>query len=266
MIAAAPQDGELYSLRALEAEQQLDFSAAEADWKKCIELAKDRGAARVALADFYHRRLTSREEFDALSLAAMEASPDSDKLLPDSQQRSWKLYQRLIALIDEQRLDPMLGATQYSAWISRYPKDPQLYAEAFHYAIAHEIYDVAEQAIAGYQRAFPGEEEFPVEALAELTSKIAPAAQALAVYERSFRPLWPARLVTQYFAMLKQTNSLRVYLDRARAGVAANPTDLASAARLFYYWQQQNNLAAAERALAEFRQRKERAAIGVDRR
>jgi tetratricopeptide (TPR) repeat protein len=257
LIAAAPQDAELYSLRALEAEQQLDFAAAEADWTKCIELAKDRGAARVAVADFYHRRLRSGEEFGALTLAAAEASPDSDKLLPDSQQRSWKLYQRLIALIDEQRLDPMLGATQYSAWISRYPKDPQLYAEAFHYAIAHEIYDVAEQAIAGYQRAFPAEEEFPVEARAELTSKIAPAAQALAVYERSFRPLWPARLVTQYFAMLKQTNSLRVYLDRARAGVAANPTDLASAARLFYYWQQQNNLAAAERALAEFRQRKE---------
>ena len=85
----------------------------------------------------------------------------------------------------------------------------------------------------------------------------APPAQALAVYERSFRPLWPPQLVTQYFELLKQTSSLRVYLDRARAGVAANPTDLASAARLFYYWQQQNNLGAAERALAEFRLRKE---------
>jgi len=257
LITAAPQDAELYSLRALEAEQQLDFTAAEADWKKCIDLAKDRGAARVALADFYHRRLRSPEEFDALSLAAKEASPDSDKFLPDAQQRTWKLYERLIKLVDEQRLDPTPGATQYSAWISGYPKDPQLYAAAFHYAIAHELYDVAEQAIAGYRREFPAEEEFPVEARAELTSKIAPPAQALAVYERSFRPLWPARLVTQYFQMLKRTNTLRVYLDRARAGVAANPTDLASAARLFYYWQQQNNLAAAERALAEFRQRKE---------
>jgi hypothetical protein len=39
--------------------------------------------------------------------------------------------------------------------------------------------------------------------------------------------------------------------------VAANPTDLASAARIFHYWKQQNNAAAAERALAEFRQHKE---------
>jgi hypothetical protein len=257
LIAAAPQEAELYSLRALEDEQQLDFTAAEADWKKSIEAAKDRGAARIALADFYHRRLKPNEEFAALTLATLESPPNSDKLLPDSQQRIWKVYERQIRLIDEQRLDPNAGATQYSIWVVRYPKDTQLYSAAFQYAIAHQIYDVAEQVITAYQRAFPGEEEFPVEARAELTSKIAPAAQALAVYERSFRPLWPARLVTQYFAMLKQTNSLRVYLDRARAGVAANPTDLASAARLFYYWQQQNNLPMAERALAEFRQRKE---------
>ena len=122
-----------------------------------------------------------------------------------------------MALIDDQRLDPALGATQYGRWINRYPKNSQLYPAAFHYAVAHQIYDVAEQAITGYQRAFPKEEEFPIEARAELTSKVAPAAQALAVYERSFRPLWSARLVSQYFALLKQTNSLRVYLDRARA-------------------------------------------------
>ena len=50
---------------------------------------------------------------------------------------------------------------------------------------------------------------------------------------------------------------LRAYLEKARAAVAANPTDLASAARIFHYWRQQNNNGAAERALAEFRQRKE---------
>ena len=61
----------------------------------------------------------------------------------------------------------------------------------------------------------------------------------------------------QYFDLLKQSNSLRAYLEKARAGVAANPTDLASAARIFHYWKQQGNSGAAERALAEFRQRKE---------
>jgi tetratricopeptide (TPR) repeat protein len=257
LITATPTDAELYSLRALEAEQQLDFAAAEADWKKDIEVSKDRGAARVALADFYHRRLKPVDEFAALSLAAMEFPPDSDKLLPDSRQRTWKLYERMMQLIDEQRLDSTLGATQYWNWITVYPKDSQLYPAFFKYAIDHQRYDVAQQVIEAYQRAFPKDDEFPIEARAELTSKIAPAAQALAVYERSFRPLWSAHLIEQYFALLKQTNSLRVYLDRAQAGIAANPADLTSAARLFYYWQQQKNLPAAERALTEFRQRKD---------
>ena len=87
LITAAPRDANLYSLRALEEEQQLDFKAAEEDWQRRIEMMKDRMSARVDLADFYHRRLKPREEFDALGLAAMEAAPDSDKLLPDAQQR-----------------------------------------------------------------------------------------------------------------------------------------------------------------------------------
>jgi len=257
LMVATPADAELYSLLALEAEQQLDFAAAETDWKKLIEVSKDRGAARVALADYYHRRLKPREEFEALSLAAMELPPDADQLLPDSRQRTWKIYERMMNLIDEQRLDPAPGAMRYSNWIAAYPKDAQLYPAFFKFAIEHQRYDFAEQAIGAYQRAFPNDEEFPIEARAELTSKIAPVAQALAVYERSFRPLWSARLIGQYFELLKQTNSLRVYLDRVKAGIAANPTDLASAARLFYYWQQQKNLPAAERALAEFRERKD---------
>jgi hypothetical protein len=51
LIGATPNDSELYSLRALEDEQQLDFTAAEEDWKKYTEVASDKGAARLALAD-----------------------------------------------------------------------------------------------------------------------------------------------------------------------------------------------------------------------
>ncbi len=114
------------------------------------------------------------------------------------------------------------------------------------------------QVIRAYQREFPNDEAFPIEARAELIVEDGHgSASARGVRAAAFVRCGPGRLVTQYFALLKQTNSLRVYLDRARAGVAANPTDLASAVKLFYYWQQQNNLPAAERALAEFRQRKE---------
>ena len=75
LIGAAPNDAELYSLRALEDEQQLDFTAAEADWKKYADIAADKGAARLALADFYHRRLRSRDEFNVLIAASFEPAP-----------------------------------------------------------------------------------------------------------------------------------------------------------------------------------------------
>jgi len=257
LIAATPNDAELYSLRALEAEQQLDFPAAEADWGRYVEAASDKGAARLAMADFYHRRLRPSDEFGALVLAAGESTPDSEKLLPAAQQRPWKTYERMVQLADDQRLNPQLVRQQFGAWIQRFPAQPVLYRRFLAWAIDHQVYEAAGGLIAEYQRAFPDDEEFPVEARAEVTAKTGPAAQALEVYERSFRPLWPQALVKKYFELLKQTGSLRAYLERARTAVTANPTDLSGAARLFYYWQQQGNPASAGRALTEFRQRKD---------
>ena len=47
--------------------------------------------------------------------------------------------------------------------------------------------------------------------------------------------------------------------------MTANPTDLASAARIFHYWKAAKQFnASAERALAEFRQRKEKQEVGMD--
>jgi len=257
LIGAAPNDGELYSLRALEDEQQLDFAAAETDWKKYADVAADKGAARLALADFYHRRLRSRDEFNVLIAAAFEPPPPSEKLFPPSSQRPWKIFNRSIDLVSEARLDPLLAVAEYNQWIARYPSETNLYRGLFAFAMSHERYDVASDVIAAYKKAVPGDEEYPIEATAELVAKSSTQSRALEVYDRSFKPLWPDSLMKQYFDLLKQSNSLRAYLEKARAGVAANPADLASAARIYHYWKQQSNPVAAERALAEFRQRKE---------
>ncbi len=256
LIGAAPNDAELYSLRALEDEQQLDFTSAEADWKKYTEVAADRAAARLALADFYHRRLRSHDEFIVLVAASFELAPASEKLLPPSAQRPWKIFERSVELVDEARLDPLLAVPQFGQWIARYPSETGLYRTYFAFAMSHERYDVAGAVIDAYKKAAPGDQEYPIEATAELVSKTNSAARALEVYDRSFKPLWPDSLVKRYFDLLKQSNSLRAYLEKARAGVAANPADLASAARIFHYWKQQGNTGASERALAEFAQRK----------
>lgn len=257
LINAAPSDAELVSLRSMEEEQQLDFAAAEADWKKYVDLAQDKGAARLALADYYHRRLQPQQEFEALAFAGVEATPAAEQQLPAPLQRPWRIYARMLALVDEQRLDPVMGATQYGAWVQRYAKEPAVYRGSFEYTIEHKLYDQSPAVIAAYQKAFPQDEEWPITARAELTSRIGTPAQALAALDREYRPLWPASLIKTYFTLLRQNNSLRIYLERARAGTVSNPTDVQYAARLFHYWQQQGNAAAAERALNEYRQRKE---------
>jgi len=257
LIGGAPNDAELYSLRALEDEQQLDFAAAEADWKKFIDVAADKGAARLALADYYHRRHQAREEFDALTLAAREAAPAAEALLPESEQRPWKTYQRLLRLIDEQRLDATLGVAQCGAWVQRYPAQKAAYSGCIEFEQGHRLYSEADLAVAAYQRAFPDDQEYAVAARAETAARRGATADALAIFDASFRPLWPDALVKRYFDLLKRTGSLRTYLEKARSQAAANPSDLAATARLSYYWEQQGNPAAASRVLAEFRQRKE---------
>jgi len=73
LINAQPRNADLYSLRALEDEQQLDFSAAESDWKEYVENASGKTDAQIALADFYHRRVRPLNEIKTLSVVAAAA-------------------------------------------------------------------------------------------------------------------------------------------------------------------------------------------------
>jgi len=255
LIASSPSDAELYSLRALEDEQQLDFTAAQADWFKFIDLSADKGAARLTVADYFHRRLETDHELTELAMAARENLPDAEKALPPAQQRPWRIYERAIRLVGDQRIDATRAVPLFGGWVQRYPAEAAVYKTFFEFAIDRQRYDMASNALAAYRSAFPKDQEFPIEAQAEIVSHTAPA-QAVQIYERNFRPLWPPSLIAKYFDLLKRTGRLRAYLERARTAAAANPADLDAAARLFYYWQQQSNAGAADRELFEFRQRK----------
>ncbi|MEO7144855.1 MAG: hypothetical protein ABI165_15250, partial [Bryobacteraceae bacterium] len=261
LIAAAPAQADLYSLRALEAEQELDFQAAGTDWKKYAALVSDKPAGDLALADFYHRRLRPRDELAALALAAHAPPPAAERLLPALEQRPWKTFERILELIDAQALPVEAGIEQYWAWATHYPKEQQVYSRWFAYALTRKRMRAAEEAVAAYRKAFPDDAVFPVSARAQIERSGGAPAGALAVYDRSFRPLWPPELVKDYFALLGETKSLGKYLAEARRAEAANPGDLNAAARIFYYYQQQANVPAARRALVEFRQRKERSGV-----
>jgi predicted Zn-dependent protease len=257
LIAATPNDPKLYALRARAAEEQLDAAAAEADWMAHAKLASDTGTGQLALADFYHRRLRVADEMRALEAAAQAPNPPSERFLGASDQRAWRTFERLIELVNAQALSVKTGKAEYRLWIKRYSRRRALYQRYFSYLDGRKQFAAAEDLLAEYRKVFPSDSVFPVSARASLEESRGSATQAVAVYDRAFRPLWPPALVKKYFALLEKTRNLRTYLGRARAAAAANPADLNAAARIFYYYQQQGNLPAAQRSLVEFRQRKD---------
>ena len=249
LIAESPSDADLYALRAHEDELQLDFAAAESDWKK---------AARPAdLADFYDRRIRPREEIAVLESIGKAPSRASERLTPPSGQQSWKAFERIPRVIHDQALPDEFTMNAYRAWMVRYPGEASVYRQFFDYLVGRQQFDDAEKLIADYRKAFPADDTYPIQAAATIAWKRGSLDDAIKIYDQSFRPLWPADLVKSYFDLLKEAHGLRRYLEQARAQVSARPTDLGAAARVFYYYQQQGNVAAAQRALLEYRLRKE---------
>ena len=257
LLKKQPGDAELYSLRALEDEQLLDFTAAEADWKSFAEKSADKPSAQLSLADFYHRRLQPLEEIKALSVAAGAPADSSESLRPPSELRSWRAFERIFGVIRAQGLPAEVSVAQYRSWLARYPQEPSLYPRFLEYLISIKDFSAATQLIAHYHEKFPADEILPVKARALIEYRQGSLQQGLAVYEKGFQPLWAPELIKSYFDLLAQTHSLRKFLDEAKAAQQANPEDLNAAARIFYYYQQQGKLDVAQETIAKFRLRKD---------
>jgi tetratricopeptide (TPR) repeat protein len=261
---AGGTDGELLALRARVAEEKLDPASAEADWKAFAAAAADTAAGQLALADFYHRRLRPQREADALAVAAGAADPPGDRLQPPAERRSWQIFVRIFALIAAQQLPDAFAEAQGRAWIARYPRETVPYDRLFRFLADRNRVGDAEALLAGYQRAFPSDDGWALRARADLATRRGAASDGLAVYEQAFRPLWSSGNVEEYFELLERTHSLRAFLDRARADIAARPADLTPVARVFYYYQRAGNVGAAEQALADFEARRGNAARTAD--
>jgi len=257
LIKAQSHSAGLYSLRAMEDEQQLDFTAAESDWKSFVDNSSDKIGAQLALADFYHRRLRPADEIKMLSLVANAAPIAVEKLTPVAQQRSWHAFERIFSVLQAQGSTKDASIAQYRAWIARYPQEQALYARFLQFLVAQKEYAAAQQLIAGYRKQFFNDQVFPVRAKAMVEYRHGSAREGLAVYEQEFQPLWDPDLVKSYFDLLRETQNLRKFLDQSRAALNSNPEDLNATARIFYYYQQQGNLAVADQAISDFRLRKE---------
>jgi cellulose synthase operon protein C len=258
LIRNEPQNVELYSLRALQDEQQLDFAAAERDWKLYAERSSNRTSAQFALADFYHRRAWPADEIQALEAIAQAPTSAAEQYIPPAQQQAWHALERILAIIQANALATELSDGQYRTWIARYPREPQVYTRYFNFLLARKQFDKAEGVLAQHAQAFPQDSIFAVQGRALLATRRGNLAQGLGVYNNSFQPLWPAELVKSYFDLLRETQNLRKFLDESRARLTAYPEDLNASARVFYYYRQEGKDDAALQTLAEFRLHKER--------
>jgi tetratricopeptide (TPR) repeat protein len=261
LIGKAPEQAELYSLRAMEEEQALDFRTAETDWKAYALRAKDRVDAKLELADYYHRRLDAGNEVKTLLEVGLAPALPSEQYTAAAEQRSWKAFERLMLLAEDQGLDDDTVARSYATWIARYPQQRTLYARELRWWLDQSgdgrKFDKASELIRQYRQAFPKDAVFPLKAAALLEYRRGSVNKALAIYDAGFEPLWPAELVESYYALLVQTRQQRRFVADARARLAQNPDDLNAMARLFYASQQLGNLEAAQQVIEAFRLSKE---------
>ncbi len=248
-----PPTDALYSLRAHQEEQALDFSAAESDWK--LYAAKSL-QNRFQLADFYHKRHLIQPEIDTL-LAIATAPATADPFLPTAQQPAWRAFERTLKLLDAQSLD---DTQLWRAWIARYPNQPTVYARAFTQTLDKQRLSEADSILAAYRKAFPADPIFTIKATALLALQHGgPEAQtrALSVYDAAFQPLWPDTLVSSYLALLESTHNLRHFTSDAKARLQRNPDDLNALARLFLYQQHVSQPALALATLDTYRRSNE---------
>src|SRR5260370_36308316 len=111
----------------MEDEQQLDFTAAEGDWKSFAEKSEDKVAGQLSLADFYHRRLRPLDEIKVLSAAAGAPPDASENLTPASRQRSWRAVVRIFRAIPAQGVAAVGFLEPYPRWSARHPQKASRY-------------------------------------------------------------------------------------------------------------------------------------------
>jgi tetratricopeptide (TPR) repeat protein len=258
-IQQSDKSAALYSLRALEEEQALDFDAAERDWKIWAEQASDPIAAHLDLADFYDRRLKPQQELEALAFVGEAPASAGERWTAAASQRSWLAWERSLKVAAEFNLPRTAVGEIYADFVARYPQEQMLYSRQLAFLLDGKDFSAASDLLARYRAAFPGERVFPVEAEAELAARRGSAEDGFAVYERSFEPLWPHELVASYYALLVKSGMQKYFADEWRAKVAADPADLKDAARLFYLYQQQGQIDSAKAVLASYREKKDAA-------
>lgn len=251
-IEQTPAEAQLYYLRAREAEAQLDFAAAEADWTKYAQIAAARAEAWREKAAYHGRRAEPEKELAALLEAAKLPATGAEIYRPVRNQQAWLALDRAAQLVSDQLLSADRALEVLRAREARFPKEAETYTRFASWLIARQRWADVDSLLTRYQQAFPGDEAWPLQIRASMERGRNGAAAAIALYDRAFRPDWPDALLADFFRLLDETNTRRPFAAAARQRFAAGPSDAGPAARLFHHYRLSNDTASAQRVLHDW--------------
>ncbi len=250
-IQQSPADAQLYYLRAREAEAQLDFATAEADWTKYAQIAPSRAAAWREKADFHHRRAEPEKELAALLESAKFPAAGAEIYRPVRAQQAWIALDRAARLVPDHLLNDDRALDVLRARETRYPNEFDSYSQQASWLIERKRWADAEALIGRYQRVRPNDETWPLQLRASIERGRNGAPAAIALYDRAFRPDWPESLLGEYFRLLDESGTRRQFVAATRQRHAADPAAIDPAARLFHHYRLAGDAAGAQRVLHE---------------
>jgi tetratricopeptide (TPR) repeat protein len=245
----------LYAMRAREDERAMDYKAAEADWRRSAELAIDPVAGMLTLADYYGRRNEPQLQVNTLLAAAKLPVSTEEQLADAVQTRSWKAFQNALAVVKQDKLPAAAENGIYEAWLTRWPKQQAgTYLDYFSALVARHDLTAARAVLDRFRAKYPNEQAKLLSAEASLEDT--PEAK-LALYTRQFTPTWPQELLSEYYALLHQSNETRAFLADAETKQRTQPNDIDAALRLEFYYEQSGQQDRADVSLIQFVHRHE---------
>lgn len=256
LLKQSATSAELFAVRAQEEERQLDFKAAERDWRQAAQLSQNKYGAQMNLADFYSRRLQRQEEIQALLQASNLPGKSDEQFKAVTEQSAWLSINRALGVAANGNLPAETRVGIYEAWIKRYPKQTEPLREYFQSLLAAKNLAEARNVAARMQAAFPNDLALNLESAAELARAENGDSAAMAVYAKQFSPLWPSDLRSSYFSLLSQTHQLREFLAEARSQSSADATAVEPVWRAFFYYEQQGKNDVAAQQLLELEARR----------
>lgn len=244
LMQSYPRDARLRLIAAKMDVRLGETERANEQMRRFVELEERRSSALKTLAIYQHSQAQFANEIETL----MELAKKSPRY------HRAAIFARIIAIIQTHRPTGIDLDQTYRAMIATNPSDA---TPIVHYVQELSAQRRSEQAlalIAEFRARFADRPHLLLAEEAAIYLRQHRIDQALAVYDRMFKPLWEPSVSAAYYKLLKRVGRYREYRRYWRERYEAGRTDMQTLARLFDLYASEGNLAEANRVLARYEQ------------